>query len=96
MMRDGETITIHPTTPPARVATTKVVVGDIDGFPVNSTTFGDVVDMPKPAKDTVFVVSMLVATALKAAGRTDDIVIVDDAVRDEQGRIIGAKAFGKV
>lgn len=79
----------------ARVMTKQEVVDEINGIPVVRTKFGEVIDMPEPQPDTVFIVSTLVAQAL--AGTRDDIVAPDTspqgAVRDEQGRIIGVKRF---
>jgi len=57
---------------------------------VNRTQFGSVSDLPDPQTDTIYVVSALVAQAVPDR---PDVFIVDDAVRDEQGRIIGARAL---
>lgn len=61
---------------------------------VNSTSFGEVEGLPEPQEGTIFIVSALVAQALR--GVRDDLVIPDDTVRDEQGRIIGCKSFARV
>jgi hypothetical protein len=60
---------------------------------VNQTRFGEVFDLPDPQPDTIFVVSALVAQAVP---ERQDVVIVDDAIRDDQGRIIGARALAHV
>jgi hypothetical protein len=60
---------------------------------VNQTQFGEVFDLPDPQPDTIFVVSALVAQAVP---ERQDVFFVDDAVRDEQGRIIGARALAHV
>jgi len=60
---------------------------------VNQTRFGEVFDLPDPQPDTIFVVSALVAQAVP---ERQDVFIVDDAVRDDQGRIIGARALAHV
>lgn len=90
-------VTIPPSGTVARAATERVTVGavDIDGVsvPVNHTKFGAVTGLPDPAPDTVFIVSMLVAQAVP---HRDDVLIVDDTVRDDQGRIIGARALARV
>lgn len=94
---DGPVITIPPSGTVARCATQRTQVGTvtIDGvdIPVNRTVFGEVTGLPDPQPDTIYVVSALVAQAVQ--GR-DDVVIVDDAVRDAEGRIIGARAFARV
>jgi hypothetical protein len=67
----------------------------VDGItvPVNRTQFGAVTGLPEPQPDTIFVVSALVAQAVPDR---PDVFIVDDAVRDEQGRVIGARALAHV
>ena len=61
---------------------------------INSTSFGEVDGLPEPQEGTIFIVSALVAQALK--GVRNDLVIPDDTVRDEQGRIIGCRALARV
>jgi hypothetical protein len=94
--RGTEIETILSTTPPARVGTEKKVLGELNGYPVNLTTFLEVENMPAKEEGKVFVVSRIVAEALKNQGRTADVFIPDDVVRDEKGVIIGCCSFGKV
>jgi hypothetical protein len=93
----GPVVTIPPSGLVARCATSRVQVGTVtvDGIsvPVNQTRFGQVSDLPDPQPDTIFVVSALVAQAVP--GR-QDVFIVDDTVRDDQGRIIGCRALAHV
>jgi hypothetical protein len=95
--RGGAQITVPPSGIVARVATTKDVVETItvDGveIPVHKVIFGPVENLPEPVADTYFLVSAIVAQAV--SGRAD-LVVVDDAVRDAEGRIIGARALAKV
>ena len=94
---DGPTVTIPPSGQVARCATSRVQVDTItvDGvtIPVNRTRFGQVSDLPDPQPDTIYIVSSLVAQAVPDR---QDVFIVDDAVRDDQGRIIGARALAHV
>ena len=94
---DGPTVTIPPSGQVARCAVDRVQVGTVtvDGItiPVNCTQFGAVTGLPDPQPDTIFVVSALVAQAVPDRS---DVFIVDDAVRDDQGRIIGARALAHV
>ncbi|MEN0661416.1 hypothetical protein NST11_18980 [Caldifermentibacillus hisashii] len=94
---DGKDIVIPPSGTVARAATVRKQIGSItiDGvdIPINKTVLGDIDGLPAPADDTIYVVSMLVAQAVPDR---DDVFIVDDAVRDDQGRIIGAKALAHV
>jgi len=91
-------ITDGPTFPPsgkvARVSVQQVDDGMIDGVPVKKQTFGDIVDLPPPAPDTVYIVSSLVLSAAKAAGRTDCVAPdTANAVRDENGHIVSVPGF---
>jgi len=93
----GPVVTIPPSGQVARCATSRVQVDTItvDGvtIPVNRTQFGEVTGLPDPQPDTIYIVSAVVAQAVP--DRTD-VFIVDDAVRDEQGRIIGCRALAHV
>ena len=99
---DGPTATIPPSGQVARCAVDREQVDTVtvDGItvPVNQTRFGEVSDLPDPRPgivfpDTIYVVSALVAQAVPDR---PDVFIVDDAVRDDQGRIIGARALAHV
>lgn len=94
---DGPVVTIPPSGIVARCDTSRVQAGTVtvDGItiPVNQTRFGMVSNLPDPQPDTIFVVSALVAQAVPDR---QDVVIPDDAVRDDQGRIIGCRALAHV
>lgn len=62
-------------------------------IPVNRVSLGDVAGLPDPQPGVAYIVSRLVAEACR--GR-DDIFVVDDLVRDPQGRVIGARALARV
>lgn len=101
----GPVVTIPPSGLVARCAVDRVQVdtitiggfftlsGDGVSVPVNQTRFGAVSDLPDPQPDTIYVVSALVAQAVPDRW---DIFIPDDVVRDDQGRIIGARALAHV
>ena len=78
----------------ARVTTTTEVVGNINGIPVNTIEMGEVTGLPAPEKDTIFIVSRVVAEAVKDT--RNDVVIVDKTVRNEAGQIIGCFALAVV
>tara|TARA_Y100000593_G_C4295212_1_gene330330 strand:- start:18 stop:392 length:375 start_codon:yes stop_codon:yes gene_type:complete len=61
-------------------------------IPVNSTTFGNVVGLPKEEKNTIIIVSSITAYSLR--GKRDDIFIVDELIRDK-GVVVGAKSLAK-
>lgn len=91
----SEAITLPPSGVVARCAVERTQVGtiEVDGIeiPVNKTSFGEVTGLPKPVEGIIYIVSALVAQAAKR----DDVLMVDDTVRDEQGRIIGARALAR-
>ncbi len=91
---DGnEILCIPPSGQVARIITEQEVVGYLNGIPVVRTTFRDVLNLPEPQPNTVFIVSSLVAQAVKR----DDVVAPDtgpeSAVRDANGNIVGVKRF---
>jgi len=90
---DGQVVQTFPASGDlARCQVSREQVGEINGIPVNRTVFGDVTGLPEQQEGVVYVVSALVA---QAAGR-DDVLIPDDTVRDEEGRIIGCRGFARV
>lgn len=92
VITDGPTF--EPSGTVARVSVQQVDVGDINGIPVKAQTFDDIVDLPAPSDDTVYIVSTIVLSAAKEIGRTD-VVAPDtsNAVRDDEGRIISVPGF---
>jgi hypothetical protein len=88
---DGSTVrNIPPSGTIARCAVTRRQVGAVDGIPINRTDFGAVDGLPDPQPDTHFIVSALVAQAVPSRR---DVLITDDAVRDDAGRIVGCRAL---
>ena len=95
---DGPVVIIQPSGTVARCATTRIQFDtvDVEGLTiaVNRTEFGEVMGLPEPQPDTLYVVSMLVAQAV--SGTRDDVLVVDDVVRNKYGDIIGARALAHV
>lgn len=91
---DGDTFA--PSGKVARVEAIQQDAGDINGIPIKTQTFGDIIDLPKPQDDTIFIVSAIVLSAAKAIGRTD-VVAPDtsNAVRNDQGHIVSVPGFIK-
>ena len=75
-----------------RCSVTRETVGTVNGIPVNKSVFGEVVGLPEYQEGTIYIVSRVVAEAAKR----NDLFIVDDAVRDEAGRIIGCRALAVI
>lgn len=88
--KDGSIRTIKASGTVARCTQSTQVVDTIDNIPITSTLFGDVVDLPLPQPDTMFIVSRLVLTA---CSDRDDLLVPNDLVRDDNGNIIGCKSL---
>lgn len=92
-------ITIPPSGNVARCSTQREMVDrfEVDGVTatVNANTLGNLEGLPDPAPDTYYVVSMIAATAAAKSGRTHDVLVPDEAVRDPQGRVIGCRGFAR-
>jgi len=52
--------------------------------------------LPEPQKDAIYIVSAIAAQVISTKRDRDDVYIVDDSVRDGNGKIIGVKALAKV
>ena len=94
VVRDGETVVFPPSGTVARVSAVSKEVGTVNGIPVVRTEFGAVEGVPEPKPNTIYIVSSVVAQALK---ERRDLVAPDtgpqSAIRDENGRIVGIKRF---
>lgn len=97
-----ETIKFMPCGTIARCSQTTEKIGDVEidiGFvthspiPITKTTYGEIEGLPEQDRDHIYIVSALVANA---ATDRYDLVIPNELVRDENGRIIGCKSLAKV
>lgn len=87
----GEVIrTIEPSGILPRVSSSIEVVGEIDGIPDESTSYGEVVDLPEKQDGVILVVSVMVASRLPDR---DDLRIPGRQVRNDRGQIIGCKSL---
>ncbi len=91
---DGNIImVIAPSGMVARVSVTQVIVGDINGIPAVKNQYSDIVGLPDPDGDNVYIVSMIV----KAATDRTDVIAPDtgndSVIRDSVDRIIGVRRF---
>lgn len=81
----------------ARAEQSVVEAGNINGYRLVRTSFGAPVDLPAPQDGTFYLVSSILVSAARQSGRTvEDLLLPADAVRDDQGRIIGCRAFALV
>lgn len=86
------TKTYPPSETPARVSFTQTQTGEVDGFPIVKTSYGEITGLPAPAENTYYVVSMVVKAA--APNRTD-LLCPDSgrAKRDANGNIMSVPGF---
>ncbi len=72
-------------------------VGEIEAgdlrIPVIRKSLGQVDNLPDPEEGTVFIVPLAVAQAARHRG---DLLVPNDTVRDEQGKIIGCRSLATV
>jgi len=73
----------------ARLATSVKEHPSIAGFPVTSQVLGEITDLPEPQEGTIYIVSSLVMMKARRA----DVVAPGPAIRDDEGRIIGANGL---
>ncbi len=83
-------VSIEPTAPAARCSVNNVQVGAANGVPLFASTYGEVIDLPEPREDTIYVVSLIVRQAMPA--RTD-LASPGELIRDTDGKPIGAKGL---
>lgn len=69
-------------------------IGQINDYTLSENTYGEVVGLPQPQEGVIYIVSSIVANALK--GVRNDIVVVDKTVRNENGQIIGCTGFARI
>lgn len=69
-------------------------VGELSGIPLVKTSFGELNGLPEYQEGVYYIVSAIAANAAMAEGRrVDDLLLVSDTVRNEQGQIIGCRKF---
>ena len=95
LAEDGSVLReIKPSGTIARAEQTDVPVGDIDGFPLVRSSFGEPIDLPDWKEGIFLFVSLATAKAAQAARRrTDDLLLSSQQVRDENGNIVGCRGF---
>lgn len=99
ILASGETLTIDPQPTPARVSQSHTVItrsddGDQSGRSVEiaAPVYGEIVGLPSPVPTVAYIVSVFVANAAAAKGRTD-VLYPDsgpDAVRKD-GQVVAVR-----
>ena len=102
VLKNGEEIAVYEASGYiARCESDTVVVGEIAGIPLTETRFGKLYlidrdrvkhELPEQQDGTFYIVSALVARA----AQREDFVIVNDTVRDNDGRIVGCQSFAHI
>jgi hypothetical protein len=83
---------VIPSTGLARVSVVSSQVAEIcDGIPLNKICYGDVTGLPVPQEGVAYIVSNIVAQAVK--GKRYDCFVVDKTIRNEAGQVIGCEAL---
>lgn len=65
LMRDNKILTIESSGNARCEMITQVLDDDFNGVSLNSNTYGEVVGLPEPAENTLYIVSSIVAHAVK-------------------------------
>lgn len=79
----------------ARVNVRSEVIGEVNGFPISKNFYGEITGLPAPLPGIYYVVSALVAQAASGLKRAD-LLVVNDTVRDKDGRIVGCRGFARI
>ena len=96
-IRDDGTCETFESQGVARAAVQTEKIGCIDGFTITKSVYGAPVNLPEPVDGVYLIVSLATAMSAKQYGRTlSDLLVINEAVRDESGCIIGCKSFGVV
>jgi len=81
----------------ARASTYRNIMDRLDfngsTIPVNETSFGEVSGLPDYEEGTIIIVSGIAASAMW--DKRKDLYVVDEPVRDMNGKIIGCRALSK-
>ena len=90
---DGTTMTIEPSGAVARVAVDSYQLRSILGVKITKNEYHEVTGLPEPKEGRYYIVSVMVAQ--RVPGR-NDVLVTNEAVRDDKGRIIGCRSLARV
>lgn len=94
LLKDDGAVQTFESAGVARASQQMIEAGEIEGVRIVRTTFGAPVNLPDPQEGTFYIVSAITVSSARANGRTvSDLLYTADAVRDEQGRIVGCRAL---
>lgn len=88
-------ITLNKCDQPPRLAERSTDVGDVDGIPVREKTFDKMgCSLPPVQSGVFFVVPLAIAQAFKE--ERSDLLVPNELIRDEQGRIVACQSLARV
>ncbi len=95
LIRENGEAVILPSNGELKVKQENVSLSQIDGFPINQTTYSSEGENNLPPKEegTIYLVSVVALQSLPIS--RDDFFTVDKAVKDGSGKIIGHKALAR-
>lgn len=92
---DGSWLRIPPGKKTARHSSTVVDrVFRIGKIPISKVVFGDVVGLPDPQPNTIYIVSLIVLQELM--GSRPDVYAPGELIKTVQGRILGCRGLKQI
>jgi hypothetical protein len=90
-----EKTVIEPSGMVATVAVKQSVVKEVNGVPCVQNQYGEVLGLPEPQEDTLYLVNAIVLERAKFMGRSDCIApdTGPTAIRDDKGQVTAVTRF---
>lgn len=85
-------LTIQPEETPIRLSQSTVQVDEIAGVAITETQFGETQGLPEQQEGVYLIVSRLV---LSANPERSDLLVPNQLVRDDNGRILGCQSLAR-
>ena len=84
----------YPSLGIARCVSSSKYLKTIDGINIYKMSYGEVIGLPKPEENTVYIVSKIVAEAMKET--RNDLLIVNETVKDQNNVILYCKSLSSL
>lgn len=97
---NGGEVVVEPSGTMARCSSERKIIGEIEvaegvKIPLTQVVLGEVSGLPAPEEGTIYIVSLHVANRVARGGRTMDILVPDESIRDADGKIVGCRALAR-